>query len=214
MSWSDVFLIMRGLPWTLVLTTGSFLIGAVLGLPLLLAYRSSWAVVRIATLIFILIIRGIPPLVWLFAIFFGLGVGFITISPLGAAWMAFGLIATANMAEIYRGAMVAIPRGQFEATMALNLSRWHTFVDVIGPQAFRVALPSTASYVIGLMKDTAIASTIGVTELTFRGYQLSQVTFRGLEIYAIVAGFYILLSIPIAWLSRAVDTQLRERVAR
>jgi polar amino acid transport system permease protein len=86
--------------------------------------------------------------------------------------------------------------------------------DVVAPQAFRVALPSAANYLIGLMKETAVASTIGVTELTYQGNQLSQLTFRGLQVFAVVGLFYILLSLPIAWLSRIADAHLRSKVAR
>ena len=85
---------------------------------------------------------------------------------------------------------------------------------MVAPQAFRVALPTAASYLIGLMKETAVASTIGVTELAFHGKQMSQLTFRGLEVYALVGLFYIALSLPVAWASRAADSRLRSRVAR
>jgi polar amino acid transport system permease protein len=124
------------------------------------------------------------------------------------------VIAGANMAEIYRGALASLHHGQWEATTALNFSRRHTLIDVVIPQAFRVALPSSASYLIGLMKETAVASTIGVTDLAFRGNQLSQLTFKGIEVFALVGLFYIFMSLPIAWLSRSADRYLRAKVAR
>lgn len=136
------------------------------------------------------------------------------ISPFNAALAGLGLIAAANMAEIYRGALASIHFGQWEASSALNLGRWSTLTDVVAPQAFRVALPSAASYLIGLMKETAVASTIGVSELAFQGNQLSQLTFRGLEVFALVGMFYILLSLPVAWLSRVADSYLQAKVAR
>ncbi len=118
------------------------------------------------------------------------------------------------MAEIYRGAVASIHHGQWEAAAALDLGRWSVFRDVVAPQAFRVALPTTASYLIGLMKETAVASTIGVGELVYHGNQISQLTFRGLEVFAIVGLLYVLLSLPIAWLSRIADAYLQARVAR
>lgn len=213
MSWSDVFIIMRGLPWTVALTLGAFSIGALLGIPIMLARQSQSFLLRTLAMTFIMIVRGVPPLVWIFTIFFGLGMGYIPMSPFTAALIGLGLIAAANMAEIYRGGMIAVHSGQWEAATALNLGRYHTFMDIIAPQTFRVALPSAASYAIGLMKDSAIASTIGVMELAYQGSQLSQMTFRGLEVFSIVAVFYILLSLPIAWLSRVADTRLRAGVA-
>lgn len=211
---ADFSFILKGLPWTILLTVSALIVGIALGLPLMLARRSKIWIVRFLATAFINIMRGIPPLVWLFVIFFGLGTGFITISPFGAALLGFGLIAAANMAEIFRGGMVSVHHGQFEAAEALNLGRYHGFKDVVAPQMLRVSLPAGASYAIGLLKDSAIASAIGVTELAYQGSQLSQTTFRGLEVFAVVALLYILLSLPIAWLSRTADIYLRSKVAR
>ncbi|KOF15366.1 amino acid ABC transporter permease [Ensifer adhaerens] len=214
MSTADLFTILRGLPWTAALTLGAFLAGAVLGVPLVAARQSRILPLRFVAMVFIQIVRGIPPILWLFIIFFGLGMSVFPISPFNAALAGLGLIAAANMAEIYRGALASIHFGQWEASSALNLGRWYTLTDVVAPQAFRVALPSAASYLIGLMKETAVASTIGVSELAFQGNQLSQLTFRGLEVFALVGMFYILLSLPVAWLSRVADGYLQAKVAR
>ncbi|WP_376742994.1 amino acid ABC transporter permease [Ensifer canadensis] len=214
MSTADVLAILRGLPWTVALTLGAFLAGAVLGMPLVAARQSRILPLRIVAMVLIQIVRGIPPILWLFIIFFGLGMSVFPISPFNAALAGLGLIAAANMAEIYRGALASIHFGQWEASSALNLGRWSTLTDVVAPQAFRVALPSAASYLIGLMKETAVASTIGVSELAFQGNQLSQLTFRGLEVFALVGMFYILLSLPVAWLSRVADSYLQAKVAR
>lgn len=211
---NDFLIILRGLPWTLSLTAVALILGALLGLPIVLARQSRLFVVSLCASVFIAVTRSIPPLVWLFVIFFGLGSGLIRISPFLAATTAFGLIAAANMAEIYRGGLIAINHGQWEAAKVLNLGRLHILIDVIAPQAFRVALPSVASYAIGLLKDTATASVIGVTELTFQGTRLSQKTFNGLYIFGIVAVIYIMISLPIAWISRAADGYLRAKVAR
>lgn len=214
MSTADLLAILRGLPWTVALTLGAFLAGAILGVPLVAARQSRILPLRFLAMVFIQIVRGIPPILWLFIIFFGLGMSVFPISPFNAALAGLGLIAAANMAEIYRGALASIHFGQWEASSALNLGRWSTLTDVVAPQAFRVALPSAASYFIGLMKETAVASTIGVSELAFQGNQLSQLTFRGLEVFALVGMFYILLSLPVAWLSRVADGYLQAKVAR
>ncbi|MDT3377915.1 amino acid ABC transporter permease [Labrys neptuniae] len=212
MAYTTIFL--GGLAWTAALTLGSFAIGAILGAPLLAARTSRLASVRVPTLIAIQIIRAIPPILWLFIIFFGVGMTYFPISPFVATLCGLGLIAGANMAEIYRGALSAVHTGQWEACAALDLGRWSTMKDIVAPQALRVAIPTTASYLIGLMKETAVASTIGVAELAYQGNQLSQLTYRGLEIFAIVGLFYILLSLPVAWLSRKADAALRSKVAR
>ena len=213
MSIADLLLILRGLSATIALTLGAFLIGALLGVPLLAIRESRLIPLRLLAMTIIQIARGLPPILWLFIIFFGIGTGHFRISPFGAALASLGLISAANMAEIYRGALGSIHSGQWDASSALNLGRWYTFLDVAAPQTFRVALPSAASYLIGLMKESAVASTIGVTELTFYGNQQSQLTFRGLEVFAMVGFIYVLLSLPIAWLSRVADGYLQAKVA-
>jgi polar amino acid transport system permease protein len=118
------------------------------------------------------------------------------------------------MSEIYRGSVAAIHQGQFEAAAALNLPARSRFFDVLCPQIFRVALPASATFAIGLLKDSAIASTIGVLEITFQAYHLAQQTYRGLEDFALAGLIYILISLPIAILARRTDTLLRSKVAR
>lgn len=214
MTTDNILLILSGLPWTIALTLGSFIIGCILGVPLLAARSASFAPTRWIAAILIQIIRALPPILWLFIIFFGIGMGIMPINPFVAALIGLGLIASANMAEIYRGALASLHHGQWEAATALNFGSRYTLIDVVAPQAFRVALPSAASYLIGLMKETAVASTIGVADLAFRGNQVSQLTFKGIEVFALVGLFYIFLSLPVAWLSRTADSYLRAKVAR
>jgi polar amino acid transport system permease protein len=206
--------LLLGLPFTIALTLAAFVIGSLLGLPLMLARRSRVVPVRIATTVLFAVVRSIPPLVWLFIIFFGIGFGLISMSAFVACLVAFGLIAAVNMAEIYRGGMISVHFGQFEAANALNLSRLHTFRDVLAPQMLRVALPSSATYAIGLFKDSAIASTIGVPELTYQANYLSQTTFQGLKVFGMVGLIYMAISLPVAALSRTIDARIRAKVAR
>ena len=206
--------IAMGIPWTIAVTVAAFSIGAALGAPLCAMRFTTFAIIRHLAGALTLVLRAIPPLVWLFFIFFGLGFGYLQISPFEAAAAGLGLIAAANMAEIYRGAVAAIHHGQWEAAYALNLSTRHRFLDVIAPQLLRVALPSGATYAIGLLKDTAIASTIGVSEIAFQAYHTSQRTFHSLDVYAIAGCLYILISLPMAWATRWADIHLRARVAR
>jgi polar amino acid transport system permease protein len=211
---NDLAAVVLGLPFTIALTLAAFLFGALLGLPLcaMRLSRNRWLSLLATALI--LTFRAIPPIVWLFIIFFGVGSGYIQLDPFTSAGIGLGLITAANMAEIYRGSLAAIHAGQWEASTVLNLSARHRFVDVIAPQLARVALPSATTYVIGLMKDTAVASAIGVHEVAYEAYHLSQQTFRGLDIYAAAGLLYILISLPIAWLARWTDARLRAAVAR
>lgn len=206
--------VLRGLPVTLALTLLSVLMGLILGIPLMLARISSHLWLRLLAASVITFVRSIPPIVWLFVIFFGLGSGYIRVDPFPAAVFGLGLIASAYMAEIYRGALLSIHTGQWEAASALGFSRMRMWTDVLVPQLFRVALPAMATYAIGLLKDTAIASTIGVGELTFYANQQSMASYRGMEVFTFVAIIYIAMSLPIAWFSRVIDHRLRMKVSR
>ncbi len=210
----DLRVVLVGIPFTLALTALAFVVGALLGLPLCAMRMSKVAALRFVASALILVLRAIPPIVWLFIIFFGIGLGYMQLDPFSSAAIGLGLITAANMAEIYRGALSAIHVGQWEAASVLNMSQRHLFIDVIGPQLFRVALPSAATYVIGLMKDSAVASAFGVHEIAFQAYHLSQETFRGLDVYASAGVLYILISLPIAVLARWLDLRLRSAVAR
>ncbi|WP_312528176.1 amino acid ABC transporter permease [Paracoccus sp. (in: a-proteobacteria)] len=206
--------ILRGLPWTLGVTFLALVIGMVLGVPLMLARISRLAWLRLLSGSVITFVRSIPPIVWLFVIFFGLGSGYIRIQPFPAAVLGLGLIASAYMAEIYRGALLSIHAGQWEGAAALGISRTSMWLEVILPQLFRVALPALATYAIGLLKDSAIASTIGVNEMTFVANQQAMATYRGLEVFSVVAVAYIVLSLPIAWATRVIDQRMRKKVSR
>lgn len=202
--------ILSGLPWTLAVTGISLAIGMVLGLPLMFARNSSNTLISSTMIMFIALVRSVPPIVWLFIVFFGIG----RISPFTAAVLVFGLIAATNMAEIYRGGMLAIHAGQHEAATALNFGKCHAFMDVVLPQMLRVALPAATTYAIGLLKDSAVASTIGVLELAYQGRYVTETTYMGLPVFAMVGATYIIVSIPVAIFARYADARMRRRVAR
>jgi polar amino acid transport system permease protein len=212
--WSYPSLLVSGLPWTLAVTAGAFAIGALVGLPVMLAEESTCAPLRLIARTYVNLVRAVPPIVWLFIVYFGVGSELLRLTPFGAALIGLGLISSAHLAEIYRGGMISIAKGQREAAVALNLGPVYSFIDIMAPQAIRVALPPAAGYAIGLLKDSAISSAIGVPELTERANEAAQATLSGLPVYFTLAMIYILMSLPIAWLARVVDTRLRATVAR
>ncbi|NBA94895.1 amino acid ABC transporter permease [Pseudomonas sp. R5(2019)] len=207
-------LLARGVPWTIAVTLGALMIGVVLGFPLCALRMSEARLGRVLATALILTLRSIPPIVWLFFIFFGIGGGLIPLSPFAAAVIGLGLVTAAHMAEVYRGAFAAIPDGQYEAAAVLNLSGPQRFFDVVLPQLIRIAIPSSATYAIGLLKDSAVASTIGVGDISFQAYQVSQQTFQGLGVYSAAALAYLILSVPVALFSRWLSTRLKLRISR
>lgn len=202
-----------GASWTLVLTLGSAAIGIVLAAPLVAVAQSRYATVRGIYHAIVHVIRGVPTLVWLFIAFFGVGQLGLTLNPVTASLLTLSIIATAYMAEIYRGGMKAIPAGQWEAAGALNLDRGSTLRFIITPQLFRAVSPSVATQVIGLLKDSALVSTIGVTDLVFRAGVMTQYHANGLYMFGFAGLMYLLLSLPIAAFSRNIHARITRRYA-
>lgn len=202
-----------GIRWTLAVTMAAFVFGAVFGLLLCAMRVSKFAPLRFVALAYIVLFRSVPPLLLVFVFFFGLGSGYVPISAFEGAVLGLGFITAANMAEIYRGALSAIHVGQWEASQALALPSYSTYLDIIAPQLLRVSLPSSAGYAVGLLKESAIASTIGVSDISFNANYLAKLTFQGLTVFSIAAFFYIMISLPVAALARAADKRLRARVA-
>jgi polar amino acid transport system permease protein len=205
----------RGIPYTLMITIGAFVIGAIGGIPLALGRTSKRAYVRLPVRFVIDVVRGVPPVVWLFVLFYAVTVGGTKPTPLAAAIAGFGLIASAYMAEIYRGGLASIHPGQWEAGAALGLSWPAQMRTVIGPQVARQVIPASATFVIGLLKDSSIAYMIGVPEMVYRADNLAKVGGGdALRPFLVVGVLYLILSIPCGLLTRRLDANLRRRIAR
>lgn len=205
--------ILHGLPASVLLTITAFIGAAILGIPIVLLRLSRFGFTRFLGSALIMAIRGLPAIVWLFIVFFGLGSGYIKISPLAAAIFTLAAFYSAHLAEIYRGGIAAIPRGQWEAADALSMGRRHVAVSIVGPQVLRIVLPSMGTYAIALLKDTSLASTIGVTELAYWGNHVANTTFKGLQVYAMVGVIYVLLSLPMASITRYANHRMSLKVA-
>lgn len=208
----DVLLaVLRGVPITLLLTAAAFCFGAVVAVPLVIARVSRHAGVRVPARAAIELFRGIPPIVWLFIIYFGVA-EVVLVDAMTASVVGLGVISAAYLAEIYRGSLAAVLRGQWEASYALGMTRVETVLRVVGPQVARVSIPAAASYGIGLLKDSSVAFTIGVTEVVYFATEQARVANDSLGPYLVAAGVYVLLTVPCAWGSRALDGRLRKKV--
>ena len=203
-----VWPILAAAPVTLGVTAACFAVGALLGVALVTARRSRSRVVHSVARVVIDVLRGIPPIVFLFIVFFGIGSGAIRLSPIEAAVIGLGLISAAHLAEIYRGSLLAVNRGQFEAAQALGLDVSTTYLRVIGPQAMRVAIPGMVTWAISLLKDSALVSTIGVAEIMSVTNQDARASGSSLTPFVIAAVIYIALGTPLAFLSRYLERKL------
>lgn len=206
-----VAFILQGLTWTVIITLSSFATGALLGVAVVGARAAPSRVFRAIARVYVDIIRSVPPLVWLFIVFFGLAELGFRLTPLQSAIVTFSVIASAYLGEIYRGGLAALGKGQIEAAQSIGLGGFDLVARIVSPQIFRTVSPSMVTYGIGLMKDSALASTIGVIEMTFRANQVTQTTGIGLTAFAIVGAAYLALSIPLGLWARRVDEKMRKK---
>jgi arginine/lysine/histidine/glutamine transport system substrate-binding/permease protein len=186
---------------TLQLTAVTVLLGMILGSLIGIARLSSSRFLSTAARVYIDFFRGTPLLVQIFMIYFGLpalvkGLGFaFSLNQWAAAILALTLNSAAYIAEIVRGAIQSIERGQHEASESLGLGPAQAMRYVIFPQAFRRMIPPLGNEFISLLKDTSLVAVIGFEELFRRGQLIVAQNYRSFEIYFAVALIYLVLTI-------------------
>jgi polar amino acid transport system permease protein len=195
--------------WTVALSLIAFAGGAAVGLALLLARLARLPGAQRGVSLYVQLFQGTPLLMQLFLAYFGLALLGIEVSAWLAASVALTLYASAFLAEIWRGCVDAIPKGQWEAADSLALSFPEKMRHVIGPQALRIAIAPTVGFLVQVIKGTALASVIGFIELTKAGTMISNATFRPFTVYACVALMYFALCWPVSAYSRHLERKLR-----
>jgi polar amino acid transport system permease protein len=206
--WEIVHFLLLAARWTLLLSAIAFLGG---GIAALLMLFMRYAQPRLgATLVryYIELLQGTPLLLQLFLVFFGLPLLGIEVSPLLAAAVALVLYASAFLAEIWRGCVDAVPRGQWEASAALGLNFISQMRYVILPQALRIAVPPTVGFLVQLLKATALSSIVGFNDLTRAGTIVTNATFQPFLVYGLVALIYFAMCYPLTVCSRLLERKL------
>ena len=191
--------------WTLALTVVAFLGGGAAGLTVLIARidRRRW-LVRFAKG-YIALFQGTPLLLQLFVVFFGLPLLQLQIEPWMAASLGLAAYASAYLAEIWRGGVESLPKGQWEAATALGLHRLSVLRLVILPQALRITLPPAVGFLVQLVKATAVTSIIGFSELMRTANALNNATFEPFTVYGMVAMIYFVLCFPLTSYARHLE---------
>ncbi|MEN3364653.1 MAG: polar amino acid transport system permease protein [Burkholderiales bacterium] len=181
-----------------------------------LAKLSPWRPLRWLANIYIEIFRGTSLLVQLFWLFFVLPLPpfNITMTPFTVAVLGLGLNIGAYGAEVIRGAIVAVPPGQIEAAIALNIPPLHRFLDIVLPQALINAIPPFTNLLIELLKGTSLVSLITIADLSFRANQLVETTFRSEEVFLLTLLIYFLLAQLISVSMRMLERRLSRGLAR
>jgi polar amino acid transport system permease protein/polar amino acid transport system substrate-binding protein len=192
---------------TLGLSVAAFLLAVPVGLLLAVGRVYGGPIARAAARVYIELFRGTPVLLQLYVLYYGLA-PYWNLGPIEAAILGLGLNYGAYEAEVYRGALLAIPRGQTEAAKALGLGPSQTLRRVLLPQALRLALPAMTNDFVSLLKDSSLVSAIAVIELTKR-MTIAAVDLRGWLVPGLAcAALYLALSFPLSELARRLERRL------
>ncbi|HWL67199.1 MAG TPA: ectoine/hydroxyectoine ABC transporter permease subunit EhuD [Geminicoccus sp.] len=216
--WSYAFEILPVLARASLVTIQATLMGFVLALVLGLVFailrmsRAAWIALPVAALVEF--IRSTPLLIQIFFLYFVFPEFGLSLDALTAGVLALGLHYGTYCAEVFRAGLDNVPRGQWEASVALNLSPYHTFRDIIIPQAIPPVVPALGNYLVALFKETPLLSAIAVLELMQQAKILGSTTFRYIEPITLVGAFFLLFSLVAAALIRMVERRLNRIGAR
>jgi polar amino acid transport system permease protein len=197
---------------TLIAAGAGYVIALVVGLLLALAQRSQYRLLTLAVREFVEFIRSTPLLLQIFFVFY-VGPQFgIRFSPWVSGMIAIGLHYSCYLSEVYRGGIESVPRGQWEAATALNMTTMQTYRRVIIPQAIPPALAGMGNYLVGIFKDTPMLSVIGVAELIHTANAIGSENYRFLEPYTMVGLIFLAISLPAAGLIRVLEGYVRRKL--
>jgi arginine/ornithine transport system permease protein len=217
----------------LVLEVGlaSLGVAVVLGIAGALAKTSGRPVAMWTAQVYATVIRGVPDLVWMLLLFYGGQIGLnalletwgdagaIEIDPFTAGVLTIGFIYGAYMTETFRGAILAIPKGQMEAGMAFGMRPWQVFVRITWPQMVRLALPGFTNNWLVLMKSTALVSLLGLQDLTYLAKQAGaaargEIANAPLLFLAFAALLYLVMTsvsmLVLGWLEKKYSMGVRQ----
>ncbi|MCR4267985.1 ectoine/hydroxyectoine ABC transporter permease subunit EhuC [Nitratireductor sp. ZSWI3] len=206
--------LLQGAWITVQITVGGCILAVVAALLAAVAKMYGPLPLRWLAVAYIEVFRGTSALVQLFWLFFVLPHFGINLEPMSVAIAALGLNVGAYGAEVVRGAISAVPRGQWEASVALNMPRILALRRIILPQAFVAMIPPWGNLFIELLKATALVSLITISDLAFKAQQMNQTTFRTVEIFSIVLVMYLAISIVITVGMRTLETVAARGMAR
>lgn len=201
------------LPITLYLALISLVISIVGGLVLALILKANIPVIKQLALLYISFFRSIPSLVQLFLIYYGLPQlipDMKVIDALTAAIIGLSVKNSAYLAEIFRAAISSVDKGQFEAAHSIGMSKAHTYFSIVLPQATKNAIPATGNIFVGLIKETSLVFTLGVTEIFAKSKLLASASYKFLETFLAVAIVYWLITIIFSYLQNLLEKRVNK----
>ncbi|WP_186020267.1 amino acid ABC transporter permease [Burkholderia gladioli] len=207
-------ILLKGAIVTVEITVCSFVLSTLIGLAFALMRVSPNRLLSGGAAAVINVIRGLPIIVQLFYIYFVLPDLGVQLSAFQAGCIGLGIAYSAYQAENFRAGIEAIDRGQIEAAQSIGMRGAMIMRRVVLPQAFRIALPPYGNTLVMMLKDSSLASTITVAEMTRAGQLIASSTFQNMTVYTLVALLYLALSLPLVWSLRWLERRLGLKGAR
>lgn len=203
----EVFLplLAQGLVTTLQITISSAIVAVIAAVLCGVARYAGWWLIRFIVGLYVELFRGTSCYVQLFWAFFVLPLFGVTLTPFAAAVTVIGLNVGSYGSEVVRGALKAVPRGQWEACLALNYSGWQKYRYVIIPQAMRLALPPMSNLMVDLLKITPMVSLVTISDLTYQAMVVRQQTGNSFATFLAILVVYFVLSSAIIAVFRRLE---------
>ena len=198
-----------GLGWTIAYTVGTVFLGTLIGLIVGILRLGRWPVIDWLLIAYIELFRCTPLLVQIIWFYYALPVVLgIDIPAHVAAVLVLSLYTGAFYAEIVRGGVNSIERGQWDAARAIGMTRYKVMRHIILPQAVKRMIPPFMNQSIIQLKNTSLVSTIAVADLLYEGQMITAATYRPLEVYTMVAVIYFVVLFPLTLMAQGIEHRL------
>ncbi len=193
---------------TIIVSIGAFFVAVTMGLGLAsLRHFYTTPVIRWPIQAYVELFRNIPSLTHLFILFYGLAYLGLRLGSITAAILGLGLIGAASLSETFRAGFESLHHGQREAALAVGMSPFIAFREVILPQTWRITLPPIGNYAVQLIKDTSLVAAIAAPEIMFTARNLVVNTFETTLVYTLAAVIYLALCLPLSRTVRYLETR-------
>ena len=192
-----------------VLSVAALVGSIVIGMVAAMMLQSRREFVQALARVYVELVRGTPLLVQLLIGFYVVASAVGLDNRFVVGVLSLSLFSGAYMAEIFRGGLAAIPQTQRDAARAIGLSQWQSMRLVILPQALRLVLPPIAGQLVSLIKDSSLLSVIAISEFTLNAQEVNSFTYSALESYLPLAAGYLMLTLPLSWLARLLESRFR-----
>jgi len=199
----------KGWLLTIVISTLSLILSVLIGSVAVLLRRSPVLPLRSASILYVELIRGTPLLTQILFLYYAVAASVGLQDRLVAGVLILSLFSGAYLSEMIRAGIDAVPAAQWESARAIGLTPWQGYRFVILPQALRQILPPLAGQFASLIKDSSLLSIIGIGEFTLAAQQVNSATYRTLESYLPLALGYLVLTLPVSLLAKALERRLR-----